>query len=47
MQQWDLGDPGYAKEILNGWVTYWDGYPGSYEKLLEKVRSATSPPGGG
>ena len=47
MQQWTLGDPEYAKEILNGWVTYWGGYPGSYEKLLEKVRSATYPHGGG
>ena len=22
MQQWDLGNPEYAKEMLNGWVAF-------------------------
>lgn len=40
MQQWDLGDPEFAKEILNGWVARWAGYPENYEALLEKARNA-------
>jgi hypothetical protein len=40
MQQWALGDPEYAKEILNEWVVYWKGYPENYEALLEEARKA-------
>ena len=41
LEQWDLGDPEHAKQIMGDWVARWKGYPENYEASLEEVREAS------